>query len=140
MHDSEVFIDTSGFFALLVQKDPTHKRAKELLRQLQVNKGYALTSDYVIDETLTLLKMCGVSHLSNTMLTVLEESKALCLAFISEARFNTAKTYYVKHLDQGFSFTDCTSFVLMKELKLARCMTTDMHFRIAGFDPLLSAN
>jgi predicted nucleic acid-binding protein len=37
-----------------------------------------------------------------------------------------------------FSFTDCVSFVVMKELRLTDALATDNHFRIAGFDPLLA--
>ena len=43
----------------------------------------------------------------------------------------------LKHIDQEFSFTDCTSFVVMKELRLREALATDHHFRIAGFVPLL---
>ena len=31
------------------------------------------------------------------------------------------------------AFTDCTSFVLMRELKLREALTTDRHFLQAGF-------
>ena len=35
--------------------------------------------------------------------------------------------------DQAFSFTDCTSFVLMRELGIENAITGDRHFAIAGF-------
>ena len=35
------------------------------------------------------------------------------------------------------SFTDCTSFLLMKELGLREALTKDAHFAEAGFVPLL---
>ena len=38
-----------------------------------------------------------------------------------------------------WSFTDCVSFSLMHELGLQDCLTTDHHFRQAGFKPLLQA-
>jgi predicted nucleic acid-binding protein len=34
---------------------------------------------------------------------------------------------------KGLSFTDCTSFVVMRELKLREALTTDHHFAQAGF-------
>ncbi len=44
---------------------------------------------------------------------------------------------FKEHFDQGYSFTDCTSSVLMKELGIRQALTTDQHFLIAGFEPLL---
>jgi predicted nucleic acid-binding protein len=34
---------------------------------------------------------------------------------------------------------DCVSFTLMRELRLRDAFTTDLHFRQAGFVPLLKA-
>ena len=49
-----------------------------------------------------------------------------------------ARQFMLKHLDQEFSFADCVSFVVMKELRLTDALATDTHFRIAGFNPLLA--
>jgi len=35
--------------------------------------------------------------------------------------------------DKAFSFTDCTSFAVMQELRLTRALSTDRHFRQMGF-------
>jgi len=42
-----------------------------------------------------------------------------------------------KHFDQDYSFVDCASFVVMRELKLREALTADKHFRAAGYEPLL---
>ena len=39
----------------------------------------------------------------------------------------------VKVLDKSYSFTDCTSFVVMRELGIREALTTDRHFVQAGF-------
>jgi predicted nucleic acid-binding protein len=36
--------------------------------------------------------------------------------------------------DKSFSFTDCTSFVIMKERRIRLALTSDKHFIQAGFD------
>jgi predicted nucleic acid-binding protein len=57
---------------------------------------------------------------------------------MNDARpFCGGPTFMLKHLDQEFSFTDCASFIVMKELRLIDALATDKHFRIAGFNPLL---
>jgi predicted nucleic acid-binding protein len=44
---------------------------------------------------------------------------------------------FLKHLDQGWSFTDCVSFHVMQELGLGDALTKDEHFQRAGFKALL---
>jgi predicted nucleic acid-binding protein len=36
------------------------------------------------------------------------------------------------------SFTDCFNFIVMKELRLCEAWSKDVHFRSAGFIPVLA--
>ena len=51
--------------------------------------------------------------------------------------FDATKSFFRKHADHAYSFTDCTSFVVMRELKLTQALTSDRHFTQAGFEALL---
>lgn len=53
--------------------------------------------------------------------------------YITLARADKARGLFFRYRDKDFSFTDCTSFVLMRELKLREALTTDHHFVQAGF-------
>jgi predicted nucleic acid-binding protein len=82
--------------------------------------------------------MRGLGKLLTEFFRLTEESRALQMEWISPDRFAAARKIMMKHLDQEFSFTDCTSFVVMRELRLTDALATDRHFRIAGFNPLLA--
>jgi hypothetical protein len=45
----------------------------------------------------------------------------------------TARSLFFRNRDKDYSFTDCTSFVVMRELRLREALTTDRLFRQIGF-------
>ena len=53
------------------------------------------------------------------------------------SRFAETQSQFLKYRDRKWSFTDCFSFVLMRELRLREALTKDEHFREAGFTALL---
>ncbi len=53
--------------------------------------------------------------------------------YVTPARADKARTLFFRYRDKDFSFTDCTSFILMRELKLREALTTNHHFFQAGF-------
>ncbi len=85
-----------------------------------------------------MLRARGLTKLLAEFFRLTEESQALAVEWTSPDRFAAARQFMLKHLDQEFSFTDCLSFVVMKELRLTDALATDKHFRIAGFNPLLA--
>ena len=136
--DSPVFIDTSGFFALLSSQDPAHQAARERMSHFARTRRPAVTTDYVVDETFSLLKARGLRHLSPVVRNLILTSKSLRLEWTEPSHFTATADFFLKHLDQDFSFTDCRSFVLMREYKLRDALTTDKHFTNAGFRALLA--
>ena len=54
-----------------------------------------------------------------------------------ETFVDTSGFYLAKHIDQGWSFTDCVSFGTMKARRLREALTKDEHFEKAGFVALL---
>jgi predicted nucleic acid-binding protein len=135
---NETFVDTSGFYALLVKKDKMHGKAVRYLHEkAKRNKRY-ITSDYILDETATLLKARGLTHILPDFFDTIFSSKACHIEWMDQTRFLDTRNYFLKHSDQSCSFTDCFSFVLMKELKMSEAMTKDEHFREAGFIPILT--
>jgi predicted nucleic acid-binding protein len=137
MSSPKVFVDTSGFYALLVQGDDRHQAAVAWLAQAREQQWQACTSDYVLDETATLLKAQGWPRLADLLFALLDQSKAITLLYMDEERFEKTKAFFLKRGDRPYSFTDCSSFILMRELGLVEALTKDHHFETAGFRALL---
>ena len=67
-----------------------------------------------------------------------QASKALWCVHPDESHFVQTAAFLRKHLDQGYSFVDCSSMVIMRETRLQTVFTADRHFLEAGFvTPLL---
>ena len=60
-------------------------------------------------------------------------SAVINLVRVDEELMLKAWSYFKKQDDKRYSFTDCTSFALMKEMRLTHCLAFDRHFEQAGF-------
>lgn len=127
-----------GWYSLFDKNDAWHKRAKELMLVFSNQRRPLCTSDYIIDETATLLLVRGASHLLPSFFERVNHSKALKTVAVSQSLFAETVDYFLKHRDQGYSFTDVTSFLLMRNLKIKEAFTHDHHFTKAGLQTLLA--
>ena len=137
MASDAVFADASFFFALAAKRDIAHAPAVSQFAMLLRRQRRIITTDYVIDEALTLTKARTNAVVAVALLDRIERSEAIDVEMVSAGRLDLAKAFFRKHADHGYSFTDCTSFVVMRELKITDALTTDGHFSEAGFRPLL---
>ena len=134
---SETFVDTSGFYALLVKRDDKHQLVRKIMQQAAQQRQKFVTTDYVLDETGTLLKARGHAHLIERFFDNILDSKACRVEWTDADRFSKTRILFLKYPDHDWSFTDCLSFQVMRELGLRDALTKDAHFREAGFTPLL---
>lgn len=131
------FYDTWGFLALANAKDEGHDAAAAADRWRESKGIPAVTSDYVLDETLTaLMSLAGprptLRYLDAFELQV-DAGAFLLLTVDRDRRERSLKTFRsLAPRAPRISFTDCTSFVLMKELGLRDAFTADRHFHRAG--------
>jgi uncharacterized protein len=134
---NEVFFDTSGFFALIDEQDPTHQNAVEWIHG-HAGRTRPVTTEWVIGETCTLLIARKRHRIVPAFLDYVERSRALLLINPEDTLLGAAKAMIRRQADQGYSFVDCISFCLMKERKIKEALTTDTHFRKAGFSAVLT--
>jgi hypothetical protein len=135
---AEIFIDTSGFYALLVRGDDRHHRAQGAMRKAAKKNQRFVTTDYVLDETATLLMVRHCSSVIPTLFESVSASQACRVVWMDSDRFEKTKGLFIKTIGGSWSFTDCFSFIVMRELRLREALSKDRHFRDSGFTPLLA--
>ncbi len=124
-----VFVDTGVWFAILFAKDPLHQRARIWFDE--VNEEL-VTSDYKVDETLTLLLMRGEPTKARDFGRQIIVAGGARLAFVSEQQFNRSWLFFQQMASQGLSFTDCTSHIVARDLGVDKIASFDRHFLTTG--------
>jgi predicted nucleic acid-binding protein len=128
-----LFVDTAGWMACADESDSAHGKAVAVRDAWLEGGGLFVTSDYVADETLTLLRIRLGIDAAETWWQQVDNSSRLRWEYVNPDRADKARGLFFRYRDKDFSFTDCTSFILMRELKLRDALTTDHHFLQAGF-------
>ena len=72
-------------------------------------------------------------------LEAIERDSRIEVVPLSEDLYVQAADLFRQCADKEWGLTDCISFVLMREKGLQEALTTDTHFRQAGFRALLLA-
>jgi predicted nucleic acid-binding protein len=137
---NEIFLDTSGWFAILARDDDQHAAAAKIIAMARKRRRGFVTTDYVLDETATLLKARRKPHLLATLFDRVEHSAVCRIEWTDSERFFEARAHFLKHADQAWSFTDCLSFTVMARCQLRDALTKDAHFRHAGFQMMLTSS
>lgn len=134
----KLFIDTWGLLALGDKKDTYHHQVLNLYKHYKDKEARMITTDYVLDEAITLVFLRTQFHEAVTFIDELLmacKQKYIELETISWGRFLRAWELRQKFRDKPrLSFTDLTSFAVMKELNIFQVLTGDMHFEQVGMD------
>lgn len=124
-----IFVDTGAWYAAIVPTDPKHNLAAAFLA---ANREPLLTTDYVVDETLTLLRARGERQRA---LSLGEQFFAGSLAEIyrlTAEDMRRAWEVFRGYDDKDWSFTDCASKAIIEHLGIATAFAFDKHFRQFG--------
>jgi predicted nucleic acid-binding protein len=129
-----IFLDTGAFLARYIERDQHHAAATEHWRKLQADRRRCFTSNFVLDETITLLARRTTYQFAAERARSLFESTSLSILRPDENDEVAAPGLFQKFADQNVSFSDCVSFVLMQKQGIKCAFSFDRHFAIAGFD------
>jgi predicted nucleic acid-binding protein len=124
-----VFVDTSAWFAWFVPGDPNHGRVHVWSA---ANAEPLVTTDYCVDETLTLLVA------RRRLPRALEAGRAFFhealvqIHLIAPDQLHRAWILFQQRAAAGWSFTDCTSKIVIDDLGIQTAAALDDHFRQFG--------
>jgi len=124
-----IFVDTGGWFALTVPDDNDHAAARRWYAQ---HTRPLLTTDYVVDETLTLLKSRGEYRRALTLGRQFFSGALAQIYYLTPDDVRQTWQVFAQFADKEWSFTDCASRVVMARLGIAQAFAFDLHFRQFG--------
>lgn len=133
--DKSVFLDTSYMIALVFQDDFYCKTANNISRIISSEKINIVTTELILVEIANSLSKVKFRH--ECLISIQKIRKDALVIELSKNRLFTAWSLYEKMIDKEWGFTDCFSFIVMKELDIKQALTTDKHFEQAGFERLL---
>jgi len=132
----KVFFDTWGWLAIAHRDDQRHGEATSFYRDFLVAGGVPVTTDYILTESISLLRARtspkGTEKFIDGILAA-QSTGRIKLERIGEERWSTAWKLSKRFGDKpDISFVDFTSFVVMKELRIAEALTADRHYELVG--------
>ncbi|OGA06253.1 MAG: hypothetical protein A3D95_01060 [Betaproteobacteria bacterium RIFCSPHIGHO2_12_FULL_69_13] len=128
-----LFVDTAGWVMLADAGDREHARSVAFRDRWLAEGGILVSTDFVMDETFTLLRTRAGLSVAEQWWERVGDGARVRWEWINPARAEKARHWFFRWRDKDFSFTDCTSFVVMKERRIGAALTNDRHFVQAGF-------
>lgn len=133
-----IFVDTWGWLAFGHARDKYHAEVKDTFLKLSNDNIPIFTSDYVLDELITLIFRRedfdkSIKFINN----ILSASSLghLKIEKVTSERFMSALELRKRYKDKlKISFTDFTTMVIMKEIGIRNILSMDKHFAQVGLE------
>jgi uncharacterized protein len=131
-----MLVDTSGWFCIFDDNDHRHEMATEIYR----SQPFRLTHNYILAELVPLIisrrkSLAKALHAVDSILEDLDVE----VVWVDQALTKRAIQFLNSRRDKTWSMCDGVSFLLMSEFGLSDALTTDHHFKQAGFSQLLES-
>jgi len=124
----KLFVDTGAFIALTDADDENHKAAAAFYRDAKEKGMRFVTTNFVVCETMNYLR-ARISHrIAVLFWENLKKSGFIEMVTVTPPHEDLAFAIFKRYADKDFSFTDCTSFSVIRSLKLKSGFAFDKHF------------
>jgi predicted nucleic acid-binding protein len=128
---TELFVDTSAFYAIADGDDRHHRDALSVLED-SIGTDRVITSDHVVVESWLLI----CSRLGRWAAMGFWDRISIgvpTIVGITAQDFRRGREIAQEWSDQAFSIVDCTSFALIERLDIRRAFAFDKHYRVVRF-------
>lgn len=133
-----IFVDTSGWIALVHRGDMLHSSAARIYKEIGMKKQ--VTTDAVLLETCNAFSHARMRRLAIVFMEQMDRCRASGIVEVIDTTgkaFRNGWEIFRTHLDKNWSLTDCISFSVMRERRIKGAFTSDHHFVQAGFEALV---
>ncbi len=126
-----VFVDTGVFVGARNSRDDKHRLSVEVIKKaLKGAFGAVYTSDYVIDEAVTLaLARTGKPEIAFDIGDFIFKSDRIRLLWTDKNVFASAWEMFRRYSERRLSFTDCISLAHIEDRKIKFILSYDSGFR-----------
>ena len=124
-----IFVDTGAWFAMSVETDINHAKT---IAWIASNREPLITTDYVINETLTLLRSRRQTVNALIMGRQFFNGSLSAIHYLSQEEIRSTWQTFQNFSDKDWRFTDCSSKVVIEKLGLPHAFAFDQHFQQFG--------
>jgi predicted nucleic acid-binding protein len=128
----KAFIDTGFFCALANARDRFNPEAVNIIKDFLSQGIQSYTSNFVLSETYTLIRIRTNHALAAKFLKQFPKSGVITIR-PTESVEESAKSIFLKYADKDFSFVDCLSFAIIEDEKIDYALSFDHHFKLYHF-------
>lgn len=132
-HPASLFVDSSAWIAFFSAKDANHAACDRLMRLAFEEKTRLLTSNLVLAEVHRLLLFRAGITAAATALERIDASARLTILFADATTHREARMWMSELRDQVITYTDASSFSLMKANRCGVAFSFDHDFVLAGY-------
>jgi predicted nucleic acid-binding protein len=123
-----IFVNSSGWLALYNRNDPNHPAARALWEELRDLPVRFITTDYVLDQVYTVLKVFGSLQAAQAMHQLVSNSQLVRLFMVDAVIFDRAWRVFLEDEQPQWTFTDCINFSVIQYLGISEVVTFDPNF------------
>lgn len=128
---NSVFIDSNIFIAELNKDDSLHDRAKAILRNIEKQNLSAITSNFIVNEVITVLSQRVSKTTAITFANFIYDSDTAVDIMTISRNIEIKAIDYLKNLkSKNISFCDCATLAVLDLFTIDNLATFDKDFKL----------